>query len=126
MPVNFSDEVYLPCFDTFARQITVTPLVSQAGVAAYSARGIFDTRDIDVVALDGSIVSEQRTILDVRDVEFSVIPIQGDAIAIPADSGLPDAGSWEVIDSARNGGGETTLTLRKLVPAKPSLKVVKQ
>lgn len=128
MPVNFSDQVYLPCFDTFARVVTITPVASQAGQAAYVTRGIFDTVPIDVVALDGSILSEQRTILDVRDVELAVLPIQGDQIAIPADGGLPDAGNWEVIDSVRNGGGETTLTLRKLLTAKPtpSLKLVRR
>jgi hypothetical protein len=126
MPVNFSDVVYLPCFDTFARVISVAPIVSQPAQAAYATRGIFDTRDIDVVALDGSIISEQRTILDVRDSELAVVPVQGDQITIPADGGLPDAGLWEVIDSARNGGGETTLTLRKIMPAsKPALKLVK-
>jgi hypothetical protein len=125
MPVNFSDLVYLPNFNTFARAIFITPVASQPGQAAYQARGIFDTVPIDVVALDGSIVSEQRTILDVRDVEYTTLPAQGDQIAIPADGGLPDLGNWEVIDSDRNGGGETTLMLRKLMTAKPALRVVK-
>jgi hypothetical protein len=126
MPVNFSDLVYLPNFDMFARAITITPVASQAGQPSYASRGIFDTVPIDVVALDGSILSEQRTILDVRDVELAVLPIQGDQVAIPADGGLPDAGNWEVIDSVRNGGGETTLTLRKLMAAKPALRVIKR
>jgi hypothetical protein len=124
MPVNFSDLVYLPNFNTFARAIFITPLASQPGQPVYQARGIFDTVPIDVVALDGSIISEQRTILDLREVEFAVLPAQGDQFAIPADGGLPDAGSWEAIDTSRNGGGETTLTLRKLMTAKPSLRVV--
>lgn len=125
MPVNFSDRVYLPCFDTFARMVTFSPLVSQAGQPAYAGRGIFDTVSIDVVALDGSIISEQRTILDIRDVEFGILPAQGDQVAIPADGGLPDAGNWEVIDTSRNGGGETTLMLRRMMTAKPALKLVK-
>jgi hypothetical protein len=120
MPVDFSAQVYLPCFDTFARVIQVTPIVG----LAYQARGIFDTVSIDVVAIDGSIISEQRTILDVRDNEFGAVPIQGDLVAIPADGTLPDAGAWEVIDTSRNGGGETTLTLRKLMTKTP-LKLVK-
>ena len=126
MAVNFSDMVYLPCFDTFARAISVTPVASQPGGTAYTARGIFDTTDIDVVALDGSIISEQRTILDIREVEFGILPSQGDRIDIPAEGGLPDAGAWECIDSSRNGGGETTLTLRRLMPAKPALMVVRK
>ena len=55
-----------------------------------------------------------------------VLPVQGDQVAIPAEGGLPDAGSWEVIDTSRNGGGETTLTLRRLMPPKPSLRVIKR
>jgi hypothetical protein len=119
MAVDFSAQVYLPGQNTFGRAIIVN--------GAVIARGILDTREIDVVAIDGSIVSEQRTILDVRDAEFNTVPVQGDHIAIPADGTLPDEGTWEVIDSARNGGGETTLTLRKLVTAKPTpaLKLVK-
>jgi hypothetical protein len=118
MPVDFSAQVYLPCFDTFARAITVN---------GAPARGIFDTISIDVVAIDGSIISEQRTILDVRDNEFTIVPVQGDQLTIPADGTLPDAGAWEVIDTSRNGGGETTLTLRKIMTAKPTpaLKLVK-
>ena len=69
MGVDFSTLVYLPNFDMFARPITVTPLASQPGMPAYGARGIFDTRPIDVQAEDGSIVSDQQTILDVRDAE---------------------------------------------------------
>ena len=118
MAIDFSAQVYLPGQNTFGRAILVN------GVPA---RGILDTREIDVVAIDGSIVSEQRTILDVRDAEFGTVPVQDDQIAIPADGTLPDEGTWQVIDSARNGGGETTLTLRKLVTAKPTpaLKLVR-
>jgi hypothetical protein len=118
MAVDFSAQVYLPGQNTFGRAIIVNGVLN---------RGILDTREIDVVAIDGSIISEQRTILDVRDAEFDTVPVQGDHIAIPADGTLPDEGTWEVIDSARNGGGETTLTLRKLVTAKPTpaLKLVK-
>jgi hypothetical protein len=126
MPVNFSDLVYLPNFDTFARAIFITPVASQAGQPTYQARGIFDTVPIDVVALDGSIISEQRTILDLREVEFAVLPVQGDQVSIPADGGLPDAGAWEIIDGSRNGGGESTMTLRKLMTAKPALRVVRK
>jgi hypothetical protein len=126
MPVDFSELVYLPAFNTYARAVFITPLASQGeSIPAYQARGIFDTVAIDVVALDGSIVSEQRTIVDVRDNEFSILPVQGDQVAIPADGTLPDAGNWEVIDSVRNGGGETTLTVRKVMAAKPALKLVK-
>jgi len=121
MALNFSTLVYLPNFDMFARPITVTPFASQPGLPAYTARGIYDTRPIDVQAQDGTIVSEQQTILDVRDVEFSVVPDQLDRIHIPADPDAgQDLGDYEVTNVESNGGGETTLVIRKIVAARPS------
>jgi hypothetical protein len=120
MAVNFSADVYLPAQDLYSRPITVTPLASQPAGAPYPARGILDIDAIDVGGLDGSIISETRVILDIRDVEFSVLPLQGDLINVPADaSGLIAEGDFEVLDADPNGGGETTLTLRRLVTAKP-------
>jgi hypothetical protein len=121
MPVDFSTDVYLPAQDLFGRTIIVTPLASQPGSALpYDARGIFDVDAIDVQAMDGSIISETRVILDIREVEFAVLPLQGDIINIPADPiGLLAEGDFEVIDADPDGGGETTLTLRRIVPSKP-------
>jgi hypothetical protein len=119
MPVDFSTDVYLPAQELFGRVVTVTPLASQPGGPAYTARGIFDVDSIDVQALEGSIISETRVILDIREIEFAVLPLQGDLIDVPADSGLAPEGSFEVLDADPNGGGETTLTLRRIVPSKP-------
>src|SRR4029077_11976939 len=104
MPVDFSTEVYLPAQNLYGRKITVTPTASQPGQPAYDARGILDVDAIDVGALDGSLVSETRIILDIREAEFAVLPLQGDVINIPADSGLPAEGSFEVLDADPNGG----------------------
>lgn len=122
MGLDFSTLVYLPNFDMFARPINVTPLASQPGFPGYGARGIYDTRPIDVQAQDGSIVSDQQTILDVRDIEFSVVPEQLDQIHIPYDpaSNMPDLGIFEVTNVEGNGGGETTLVIRKVMTARPS------
>ena len=121
MALNFSTLVYLPNMDTFARKVTVTPLASQPGAPAYSSRGIFDTRPVDVAGMDGSIISDQQTILDVRDAEFNAVPEQLDRIHIPADADAGAAlGDWEVVDTESNGGGLTTLILRKFMVAKPS------
>jgi hypothetical protein len=117
MPVDFSTDVYLPAQDLFGRTIIVTPLATGL---PYQARGIFDVDAIDVQAMDGSIISETRVILDIREVEFAVLPLQGDIIHVPADPiGLLAEGDFEVIDADPNGGGETTLTLRRIVPSKP-------
>lgn len=121
MPVNFSTLVYLPNYELFARPVIITPLASQPGLPSYPARGIYDTRAIDVQAEDGSIISDAQTILDVRDVEFAVLPDQLDRIQIPADAQAgPDLGEYEVTSVAGNGGGETTLVLRKVLSARPS------
>jgi hypothetical protein len=119
MAVNFSKLVYEPNYDMFARPITITPLASQPGGAAYSNRGIFDTRALDVLAEDGSIFSDQQTILDILEVEFSVLPQQRDQVDIPAVEDIPAEGLFEVVDASSNGGGETTLVIRKVVTAKP-------
>jgi hypothetical protein len=120
MPVDFSTDVYLPAQELFGRTITVTPLASQPGSALpYVARGIFDVDEMEVGALDGAIISDTHVILDIREVEFAVLPLQGDLIDIPADGDIPAEGSFEVIDTHPNGGGETTLTLRHVVTAKP-------
>jgi len=119
--INFSTLVYLPNYDTFARAITVTPLASQPGAPAYQSRGIYDTRPVDVAGMDGVIVSDQQTILDIREAEFTVIPDQLDRIYIGPDPDAgPALGDFEVVDADSNGGGETTLTLRRIMVAKPS------
>ena len=119
MALNYSQLVYLPAYNTFARPITVTPSASQPNAPAYAARGIFGTEPMDVATEDGGIFSDQHTILDVLDDEFTMVPMQGDVIEIPASAGIARAGTFEVIDTKINGGGETTLNLRRVVSAKP-------
>ena len=115
MALNFSSLVYSHCFEIFARPVTITPVASQPGAPAYSARGIFSTQPIDVAAADGSIVSDQQTILDIMEIEFPVLPKQFDEVYIGPVDDIPGEGSWQITDADTNGGGETTLALRKLV-----------
>lgn len=119
MSVPFSIELYKPTFDVFAVPITVTPFASQPNAPAYPARGIFNTYDIDVPALDGSLISEQRTILDIREAEFPVLPVQLDHVTIPADCNGVNLGEFEILSTSTNGGGMSTLQLRKWVPSLP-------
>jgi hypothetical protein len=124
MALDFSTLVYLPNYDTFARPITITPLASQPGAPAYTARGIFGTRALDVGAMDGSIISDQQTIMDIREAEFTVLPEQLDRIFIEADPAAgatgDELGEYEIVDAQTNGGGETTLVIRKVRTAQPS------
>ena len=128
MAVDFSALVYLPGYDLFSRSITITPIASNPGGAAYTIRGIWTTRDIEITTnvggFDGmAMVSDQQTIIDVRDREFFesgyAVPMQGDLIYVPAEGAIPEEGTFEVTDTDANGGGETTLTVRKYGPAEP-------
>jgi hypothetical protein len=112
--LNYSKLVYNPAFSVFARPVTFS-----GNAAPSSGRGIYNTDTLDVLTEDGSIMSDQRTILDVLEDEYTVMPSQGDIVTIPANADLPALGDFNVIDVKSNGGGETTLTLRKVVVSKP-------
>jgi hypothetical protein len=119
MAVDFTTMVYNPAFAVFARPVTFTPVASVPGGPAFTGRGIYSTQPIEVATEIGSSFSDQVTILDIIDREFAVVPLQGDTLYIPALLSMPALGGFEVIDTVMNGGGETTLTLRKLVTSKP-------
>jgi hypothetical protein len=123
MAVNFAQWVYSPCFDLFARSVTIMPLASQPGQGPYAARGIFDTNEVNVEALDGSIFSDTRTELDIFEPEFPILPQQRDLVNIPFAEDV-DGGDFEISDTnAGNAGGEITLTLRRLEPAKILMRI---
>jgi len=121
-PVDFSTDVYNICMNVFAGSCMITPAKSQPGQPAYGARGIYGTEAIDIVAEDGSIISDQRTIFDIREVEFSVLPVAGDLLFLAAGSfanQIVEDSTFEVLDADTNGGGETTLSIRKLMQSLP-------
>ena len=120
MAINFSQMIYTAGQNTFSRPVTFTPLASQPNASPYGGRGIYDTEPVDVLAEEGSIFSDSRIVLDILDSEFDVLPLQGDRVFIPAHIGMPELGNFEVIDTRVNGGGETTLALRRVVVAKPA------
>jgi len=114
MSVNFPFWVYSPCFDLFARTVTYYPVVSQPGSPGFVARGIYDTNEIDVVAMDGSIFSDARTELDVFMPEWLTLPLQGDVVDIQPENDV-DGGLFLVADALGHGnaGGELTLVLKR-------------
>lgn len=117
--VDFSTLVYGPAFDMFARPVTFYPLVSQFGAPSFLGRGIYDTDELEVATLDGAIYSDQQTILYIREVEFGVLPQQGDRLYIDEADAGPELGEFEITDAHANGGGETKCLLRKWEPPAP-------
>jgi len=117
--VDFPTWVYSPVFDTFARTLTFYPVMSQPGVGGFAARGIFDTNEIDVEAMDGSILTNARTELDIFMPEWEIYPQQGDVVDIPFEDDI-DGGVFTVADvhGFGNAGGELTLILSRYEPGK--------
>lgn len=113
MAVNLDVLLQQQIFDVWSVPCTFNPIVSQAGGPAFAGRGILNTYTLDVPAEDGSIYSEQRTILDIRDSEFSTMPEQNDRVTIPYDCNGAPKGEYQIIDSTSDGGGQTCLTIRK-------------
>jgi hypothetical protein len=126
MGVDYTNQILAPNFDFWGRPVTITPLASGDGTP-YTARGIYDSRPIEYLADGGVVISDQQTVLDIREIDFPVLPQQGDQVYIGPDTtggilgpGMQDTpGSFEIINGSTNGGGETTLVLRKLVEATP-------
>jgi hypothetical protein len=115
MGLDFSTLVYLPNFNMFARPIVFTPVASQPGAPAYTGRGIYHSDQISYAADDNSIISDQQTTLDILEVEFDVMPVQNDVLTIPPDGEVVTGiGDYLISDVRNNGGGETTLQLRRL------------
>lgn len=106
MAVDFASRVYIPVYDVFARSVTFTPLVSQPGQQPYTGRGIYGTNSLEVLAEDNTIISDQRTILDIIEAEFAIRPAQGDLVSVA------DYGDFMIIDASSNDT-ETTFTLRR-------------
>jgi hypothetical protein len=116
--INFPLDTYLPVYEAFARPVVVTPVASQPGAAAYEARGIFDTQKTVVETLDGALYSDTKTILDILEPEFAVLPMQNDLVLIPYHEGVR-GGEFIISDVSveGNAGGEVTLRLKRITPS---------
>jgi hypothetical protein len=113
MAVNLDVLLQSPIFDFWAVPVTFNPIRSQPGQPAFNGRGILNTYSIDVAGVDGSIYSDQRTILDIRESEFAVLPEQNDHLVIPADCNGVPRGEYVIVDASSDGGGQTMLTIKK-------------
>ncbi len=115
MAINFSQQVYAPTYDVFARPVTFMP----KNLPSYEGRGIYTTQKFDLETETSALFSDAQTILDILESEFTTIPNQGDQLFIPEHIGIPEAGTFEVLDIDTNGGGESTLAIRKVLVSKP-------
>jgi hypothetical protein len=113
MAVNLDVLLQSPIFDFWAVPVTFMPYASQPSGANYQGRGILNRYSADVQALDGSMYSDQRTILDIRESEFPTMPIQKDHVFIPVDCNNVPKGEYVIVDLVSNGGGQTMLTLKE-------------
>jgi hypothetical protein len=113
MAINIDVLLQASIFDFWAINCTFLPIKSQPGAGSYDGRGIFGTYSTDVQALDGSIYADQRTIFDIRESEFAVLPAQNDHIIIPFDANGVPSGEWVITNASSNGGGQTMLTIQK-------------
>jgi hypothetical protein len=126
MAVNFAALVYGPCQQVYGRSVIVTPVVSMPGHGPYVRKGIFKTRPTTIDGGElGAIISDQQTVLYIREIDYPKIPEQGDFISIPAEGAITVPGTnltnvpaaeFKVTDISNNAGGETVLTLQKRNP----------
>lgn len=117
--IDFDKLVLRAGQSTFARPITIEPIVSQPGAPVYSLqadgisplRGIWTEQNIDVALEEGIMSSRVRT-LDIRLIEFAIPLMQGDKVTV---SGVTSP--VHIIDDVdEDGQGAAKLTL-KIVPA---------
>jgi hypothetical protein len=115
MTINFPMLLYRPVFEQFARPVTFHPIVSQPGAPSFEGRAIYDTEEIDIETLDGALFSETRTQLDILEIDFSTLPLQGDLVVIAGDENVR-GGSFVISDMSPSGnaGGEVSLQLRRI------------
>jgi hypothetical protein len=113
--LDFSSLVLRACMDTFARPVTITPLASQPSAPAYTGRGIWSSKPVDVQTESG-ILSSQIQTLDLRAVEFPVLPQPGDKVLVDAFGSLPRIGLCLIEDTDDDGQGGIVLSLKVVQP----------
>jgi hypothetical protein len=114
--IDFDALVLKPAGVIFQIRISVTPLVTQPGLPAYEASGVYNKRDLDVEMQDGTIFSDHQVSLGIRLWDFVVPPDQGDLITIIDDRHPAFGEQYWVGDSDQDGQGGAMLLLRTKEP----------
>ena len=123
MPINFSNLVLAPCFDTFGVNVTIDPIASRPGDPPYRARVIYTTKHLDVQSIDGAILSDQLTVLGFRFDDFEgPTPIALDVITVDDNAmlahGVPP-GRYIIDDVNIDGQGGVVIGFHKVEPDYP-------
>jgi hypothetical protein len=115
MAINMSKALYGPCQSAFGRP----GIFTYAAGGSFTGSGIYSSTEMELMLDDGSVISDQRTIFDIRAEDYPTLPAQNDTVTIPAEpiSGLPALGDFQITDVSHNGGGEITLQLRAIKSA---------
>jgi hypothetical protein len=93
MGIDFSSLVLAPAMATFAKPVTITPIMSQPNAAPYAARGIWTVQNTQIIGEMGNIVSTVNLKFGIRLAEYPVTLAQGDWITTTAKN-LP-LGYWQ-------------------------------
>ncbi|MGY3278130.1 head-tail joining protein [Bradyrhizobium sp. S3.7.6] len=127
MGVDFSKLVLAPAMATFAKPVTVTPVVSQPNAAPYTARGIWTIQNTQILGESGNIYSTVNIKLGIRLADFpATAPGQGDKITTLASDlplGLLDGALDPTItyidflldDVTPDGQGGLSLSLKRVI-----------
>lgn len=105
--IDFAGLVLGPAMAVFGQPATFTPTVSQPSALPYAGRGVFDFKAVEIPLEDGSYHSTNQPTLGVRLADFSVVPKQGDSVALAG-------ATYEIVDVIPDGQGKADLMLRRV------------
>lgn len=104
--MDFASLVLGPAMAVFSDPIVFTPTVSQPGVAAFPARGVYAVKQVTVRLEDGGIFTDQQPTLGIKLADYPVPPVQGDSFV---RAGV----TWNVWDVQPDGQGGADLVLKQ-------------
>ncbi len=105
---DFASLVLGPAMAVFADPITFTPTVSQPGVAAFPARGVYASKPVDI-RVEGGTMSDVQPTLGIKIDDYPVAPKQGDSFV---RAGI----TWFVWDIKPDGQGGADLIIKETSP----------
>jgi hypothetical protein len=107
--IDFDTLVLGPSMAVFGQPCTVTPGVSQPGVAPYAAPGIFKANETSIPMDDGSVIASTICTLGIRLSDYAIPMVPDDQVTV--------AGMTFWVDRVHpDGQGGATLTLRRSPP----------